>query len=389
VTLELRPEEAFLVTAAAGRCRPPVQGALDWDAVVPLATWHRLLPLAHDHVRAHPDLVVPDAVRAALRDGAREQAARGLHLQAELDRVLALLAEREIPALLLKGAALVGEVYPDASLRPMVDLDLLVPRDAVQAAHEAVQELGYGVGGASLHRDDAARVATMHHHFPLVKRGGSMMVELHHGLVVDRPQYDVEGLWTRARPGQRAVPCLLPATEDLFLHVAVHFAFDRIQRGESALGQLADVVRVAGRFPLDWGEVVARARANDVADRLFLALLAADALAGEVAPPAVLDELRPPSFAPELGEGFVRQRVLAAQASLPLEQLSGGLRRLFPGRAALERYVRIDEGVPPSVVRLRVRRYRALARRLRHELPAPRRLVADVRLSRWLLTLRE
>jgi hypothetical protein len=51
--------------------------------------------------------------------------------------------------------------------------------------------------------------------------------------------------------------------------------------------------------------------------------------------------------------------------------------------------VRIDEGVPPSVVRLRVRRYRALARRLRHELPAPRRLVADVRLSRWLLTLRE
>jgi hypothetical protein len=388
VTLRLTAAEALLVTAACGRARPPVDDELDWTAVVPLAAWHRVVPLVHDHVRAHQELDVPDEVRRALRDGAREQAARGLHLQTELDRALAHLAQHDIPTMLLKGAALVGDVYPDASLRPMVDLDLLVPRDQVQAAHEAVQELGYGVGGATLDRDDAQRIATMHHHYPLVKRGGSVMIELHHGLVVDRPSYDVDGIWARTRPGNRVQPCRLPAPEDLFLHVAVHFAFDRIQRGESALGQLADVVRVAARWSLDWDAVAGRAAANDVADRLFLALLAADLLVGDVAPADIVGRLRPASFSEALGEQFVRQRVLAAGAALPLEQLSGGLRRVFPGRGALERYVRIDESGTPSVIRLRARRAAALARRLRHDVPAPRRLAADLRLSRWLLTLR-
>lgn len=394
MTLELSAEEGLLVTAAAGRCAAPVAGGpVRWEALGELARWHRVLPLLWAHVRDGGALVpadVPAPVLDALRGQARGEAARTLQLQFELDRALGALDGAGIPVVLLKGAALAGTVYPDPGLRPMIDLDLLVGRDDVQRALEVVQPLGYDVSGAALGRDDEARLATIHHHFPLTKSGGAVVIELHHGVLVDRLDFDVQGIWDRSasHPGGR--PCRLPSPEDLFLHVAVHFAFDRIQRGASSLGQVADVVRIADRWPLDWPAVVERARANEVADRLFLALHATDALAGAVAPAEVVDELRPAGFTEELGEQFVRQRVLVAEPALPLEQLRhGGLRRIFPGRGALERYVRPEDGATPSVARLHARRVRALTRRLVHEAPAPHRLAEDVRLTRWLVGLRE
>jgi hypothetical protein len=101
----------------------------------------------------------------------------------------------------------------------------------------------------------------------------------------------------------------------------------------------------------------------------------------------VLEDLRPPSFEPVLGEALVRQRVLATADALPLAALSGGVRGLFPKRTVLEHYARLDDTGPPSITRLRLRRYRSLARRLRGQVVAPRRLATDVRLARWLTSL--
>jgi hypothetical protein len=72
---------------------------------------------------------------------------------------------------------------------------------------------------------------------------------------------------------------------------------------------------------------------------------------------------------------------------LPLEQLSVGRARLIARSGTLEHYVRPGEPLP-SIVRLRARRWRALAGRLAHELPGPAALIDDIRLSRWTLTLR-
>jgi hypothetical protein len=104
-------------------------------------------------------------------------------------------------------------------------------------------------------------------------------------------------------------------------------------------------------------------------------------------PDELVASLRPASFTPELGIAFVRRRVLAEGPMLPIDQVQvGGLRRLFPGRGALERYVRYDEPTP-SITRLRARRWAALTRRLATQLPRPLELARDVRLSRWMTTL--
>jgi hypothetical protein len=393
MTLRVSPEEALLIEAACGRRVVEVAGdpsTIDAQRLLELAHWHRVVPLLWEHVRDHiGEEHLPDELNDHLRQAARDALARNLELEIERDRILELLAAEDIPVVLLKGAALVDTVYDHAGQRPMADLDLLVPNQSIRRAHALVEhELGYQVYGASLGRDDEQRLRDHHHHFPLLKHGGQVMVELHHRLFDDRPDYEVESLWARAMPAAGPPPRLLPAPEDLFLHVAVHFAFDRIHRGESALSQLADIARVAARWPLDFDAVARRATDNGVRDRLFLALAAAVLLIGDVAPPEITAALTPASYTDARGETFVRQRVLRLGPALPLEQLTSGRRRILTSDAALEQYIRPGEPVAPTRSRLRLRRYAALASRLRHELPNPRALIADVRLSRWMLTLR-
>lgn len=393
MTLRLSPEEALLVEAAGRRCAAPVAPArrpLDWDALLALARWHRMLPLLLEHLTTvRPQLDVPPGADAALREAGRTTTARNLRLRHERDRVLTVLAEDGIPVILLKGAALVEAVYPHLSQRPMVDLDLLVPGTAIRRAHAVTAErLGYTVVGTRLGRDDDALLATSQHHFPLATPDHSVLVELHHRIFDDRPGYDVDGIWARAVPGGDRPPYRLQAPEDLMLHVAAHFAFDRIHRGESALGQLADVVRIAERHPVDWETVAARARASQVGDRLFLTLTSAALLFGDLAAPAVTASLAPPSYTTALGERVVRERVLRGTPALPLEQLSAGRTRILARTQTLEHYVRPDEAVVPSRARLRARRWAALAGRLAREAPGPREFVRDLRLSRWMLSLR-
>ena len=183
-------------------------------------------------------------------------------------------------------------------------------------------------------------------------------------------------------------PYLLPDPNDLLLHVATHFAFDRINRDESSLGQLADIVRVVRRYPIDWPAVVRRARRYEVADRLFLALASANLVFDAVAPTDVVADLAPAGYTLRRGERFVRQRVLAAGTAFPLEQLAYGPRRVFLHTGGLERYVRPTDVAVPSRARLHARRWAALSRRVAQGVSRPVELVRDIQLSRWIVSLR-
>jgi hypothetical protein len=146
---------------------------------------------------------------------------------------------------------------------------------------------------------------------------------------------------------------------------------------------------IAHRHDVDWDLLVATAGRCGVADWTFLALYAATSLLGEIAPAASLAAIRPSSFRAELGEEFIRQRVLPARTSVPLEQLAAGPRPLlFPTRHVLDTYVRPDESHAPSLARLRARRFGVLIARALRSTPRPAELAADLRLSRWMTTLR-
>ena len=61
----------------------------------------------------------------------------------ELARVLAELEAAGVKVLLVKGAALASSLYPEPSLRPRIDTDLLVPQESFDAADRVLRDAGY------------------------------------------------------------------------------------------------------------------------------------------------------------------------------------------------------------------------------------------------------
>jgi hypothetical protein len=118
--------------------------ATDWSAVVRIADENALAPLLYASLRkSKREHQVPADVLQELRMAfLRSNVANGLVFQ-ELSVLLDLFAREGIPVVLLKGCALAGTLYPDASLRPMADLDLLVPRSSMEQVGALLIREGY------------------------------------------------------------------------------------------------------------------------------------------------------------------------------------------------------------------------------------------------------
>jgi hypothetical protein len=176
-------------------------------------------------------------------------------LRRTLEEVLAALGGAGVSPVALKGPALADRIYPDPSLRPATDLDLLVPEAALEQAAAALLRIGF-IRPAPLVEAYQRR---HHHHLQLLRPLGPA-VELHF-----RPQsgfgaaFPAAELLARARPhrsGGAALQVLAP--EDELVVLAVHAATHLAERG----AWLLDLVLYLGRHPdLDWAEVLGRSRA--------------------------------------------------------------------------------------------------------------------------------
>ncbi len=95
---------------------------------------------------------------AATESARRQRAAANVVRLAETEKLLARLEAEIIPAVLLKGAALLLTVYRHPGDRPMTDVDLWLPFHSVRAVKPILEELGYEAvpdcPGEFHHRDD-------------------------------------------------------------------------------------------------------------------------------------------------------------------------------------------------------------------------------------------
>ena len=61
-----------------------------------------------------------------------------------LAEVLEALVEADVPVMVLKGLHLAEQVYVETGLRPIIDLNLLVPTERLRAAKTILMEMGFG-----------------------------------------------------------------------------------------------------------------------------------------------------------------------------------------------------------------------------------------------------
>jgi hypothetical protein len=132
---ECQPVHYHQIAQAAAQLR-------EWEGVAAQAEAHGLAPLLYVHLKG-AGVQLPLAVKRELQGlylrhrHANQVRTRVLH------DVLAAYQAAGIPALVLKGAALFYLVYPEPGLRPMSDLDILVPESEAGRAQRTLAELGF------------------------------------------------------------------------------------------------------------------------------------------------------------------------------------------------------------------------------------------------------
>jgi hypothetical protein len=264
--------------------RRALDGGADLDVAVPAAAEHRIGPLLWRALAAADALEELGPLRPVLGGAADAYRMEALLL---LPRSVALavspLTGAGLEPVVLKGPAVAAR-YPEPGLRPMEDIDLLLPRSDHARALAALAEAGWRVARPA--GPDLYDTALTHADVP------SLFLELHYGLegMSQRvTSLDAEELWRRRRPIDCAgTPAYgLPSAEELVM-LAAHAG--KPHHGFVRLVWIADLAMLAGDAaargePIDWERV----REVAIAGRCRTVTGAALALARRVGLDAPLD----------------------------------------------------------------------------------------------------
>jgi len=275
----------------------------------PPEQWARLVAAAHAHGVAGllqralaadwpPEL--PPAARQALQAHVYATAGHNLRAYRALAEVLGALPPGT-PVLVLKGAAIGPTLYPALALRPLTDIDLLVPPNAVAAICAALRGRGYRPV-PSLAPELARAIEP---HVALI--GGpaqAVCVEIHWGLLAGSADWRAAPLpwfWQQTAPWPAPQPYLasggpLAAARQLtptatLLYQSAHLV---LQHGQDPprLIWIYDLHLLATRAALNWPELVAQAHRLGWGGVVYTALDQARRCFGTVVAPDTLAALR-------------------------------------------------------------------------------------------------
>lgn len=285
----------------------------------------RLLPLL---VARADELAIPASSFGRYRGIQRQGWTRSQLLFSAARPAIAALHHAGIGCMALKGAVLCLTSYPSVSLRPMSDLDLLVP--AAQASEAIATFAAAGWRPATAPPRKPIDFA-MHNAITFTRSNGHKLeIDLHWRLFHWKSDSQAEeALWSRAEP----LPALgegacAPCPADLLLHVCAHGMQYNLL---APIRWVADAAMIVRRQAVDWDHFTAQCARFGLALPLGAAL---DYLADAMA----LDIPRE-----------VRERIARMQPG-SIDRIAFALDQLPPDERPLLRYLQLHAHRAASMV---------------------------------------
>lgn len=241
--------------------------AAAWEPIVEMALHQQLGPLLFRAVNQSHAANLPVVAVNQLAIQARRAAFHYVLLKAAQEQINAALAAKGIPCLWLKGIVLAQTIYPEPWLRPMADLDVLIPYERRDEAFRVVQDAGFHLWQSD---DMPAFIALnrrqthlLSHHYVL--QGGpsdAVTVELHYGLLGESESVPARerlaGFWEQSQVDAAGFRALKPEAQVLYL-----CAHTVLQHGETdfRLLRYLDLHLLISTFKLDWDRLIREAAA--------------------------------------------------------------------------------------------------------------------------------
>ncbi|MFS0737014.1 nucleotidyltransferase family protein [Sphingomonas sp. 1P06PA] len=292
---------ALLVRALADPATTAGLSPNGWTALLCAARAEQMAGTLADRLDGQPVPAEVAAILAAARISA-EEARRAALWEAEMAR--RALAPLAVPLVLLKGTAFAAADLDAARGRAIGDLDILVPRDRLDAVEAALISAGWEWVKDDPY-DQLYYRRWMHELPPLIHRARDRMIDVHHTILppTARPKPCADLLIAEARPIESGLPVLHPA--DMIVHAAAHLFADGDLAG--GLRNLWDIDRLLRQLRTDPAfdiELRERAMAHDLVPHVARALRLSASLYGTPVDAALAGRARP-------ADRLYRRRLLA------------------------------------------------------------------------------
>lgn len=261
---QTRPEAEQVVTGLLRSGFPLVVGsggppfhAREWPVLLPTAQDHGLAPLVYKSLQKLGllDQAPPDII-AGLRSAYLRSNVANWRAFEQLAGLLDAFDQARIPLILLKGCAVGPTLYEDIALRPMTDLDILVPRADMARAEDLLRALGLE---PRLDVAEGIRLRLFNTQHFVCSTTGRAPVDLHTHILGDpywSERIDVEWFWRQsveARVNERTAHVFSPGAQLLYLsaHLIYH-------HGGGRLIWSYDVARLLALHgeQINWDEIV-------------------------------------------------------------------------------------------------------------------------------------
>jgi len=252
----LSPEQTILIhaarleldTVARSGFETVVFNNPDWSEILALSARYGIQPLLWKHF-SKDGLVkhIPQSVEQTLQGNVSRLALKAHLLHSELGLLLETVVRENIPVILLKGAFLAKNIYPDISLRPMSDIDILCPEGEIERLHNLLIRKGYSQPLSLKHETFQG----MGCHLPPYVHPNGAVIEVHLHIFPEMhfSKMHIATIWDHARRDEKfpePVYCL--AYEDLLLFL-IHHLHKHLKWGKGiTLYWLADIHEVLVQF---------------------------------------------------------------------------------------------------------------------------------------------
>lgn len=292
-----------------------------WSALVAAARDANLLGALAKRLEAAD---VQACAQAQLHlEGVRRMGERQhLSIRWEAHQLQLALGELGIPVLLLKGGAYVM-AYPDLGRgRLFGDIDILVPREALDDVESRLMLRGW-VSAKSDPYDQRYYRQWMHELPPMTQVHRGTVLDVHHNILPQtaRNSPSPAAIMARSQPLPGLDSFRIPCPEDLAVHCLTHLTYEgELHNGLRDLHDADQMLRSFGQADGFWARLQDVAAGNDLAGPVALGLALVSRLFGTPLPAGLVDALEDP-----LGPARSWRRWLPTYEAALLEPFAGAL----------------------------------------------------------------
>ncbi len=161
-----------------------ISSSINEQRLQKLVLYHKLRPILCNYLsfEQYPE----NDFLKSLKAYTHQQAFTGLKLRAESDRLIALLAQSQVNAVLMKGNSFLKWIFDNKNLREGSDIDLLVMPEQLTETLKILENDGYQInlGYGNLHHlaNRYELITKSSHNYELPLRKGHLNIDLHWGI---------------------------------------------------------------------------------------------------------------------------------------------------------------------------------------------------------------